>query len=130
MKNTFTRCLAVALIALLGTSSAVARQPVANADLWRAFVEKLHVGSTLKVRLKDGTRVKATLLQVSREAITIQPRTRIPVEPQSVPFDAIESLDLDRSKGIGVGKAIAIGVASAAGAFVGMMLIVFAVVGD
>jgi hypothetical protein len=130
MKNTFTRCLAVALITLLGVSNVLARQPAVTADLWRAFVEKLDVGSTLKVRLKDGTRVKATLLQVSPQAITIQPRTRIPVEPQSVPFDAIESLDVDRSNGIGVGKAIAIGVASAAGAFVGLMLIAFALVGD
>ena len=62
--------------------------------------------------------------------MTIQPKTRIPAEPQAVPFSTIESLDIDRSNGIGMGKAIAIGVASAAGAFVGLMLIVFAVMND
>jgi|SRR6266850_6636751 len=98
--------------------------------VWRAFAEKLHVGFTVKVRLKDGTRVRATLLQVSSDSMTIQPKTRIPVEPQAVPFGTIESLDVDRSNGIGVGKAVAIGVASAAGAFVGLMLIAFAVAGD
>ena|SRR2546426_12595878 len=130
MKNVLTRAVVVVLIALLGAADLPAQAPAASADIWRAFAEKLHVGSTVKVRLKDGTRVKATLLQVSPESMTIQPKTRIPVEPQAVPFSTIESLDVDRSNGIGVGKAVAIGVASAAGAFVGLMLIAFAVVGD
>jgi hypothetical protein len=132
MKITFTRRVAIVLIALLGASTlrAAAGQPAATADVWRAFVEKLHVGSTVKVRLKDGTRVKATLLQASPEAMTIQPKTRIPVEPQTVPFSAIESLEVDRSNGIGAGKAIAIGVASGAGAFAGLMLIILAAMSD
>jgi hypothetical protein len=130
MKNTLTSAVVVVLIALLGAPDLLAQPPAVSADVWRAFVEKLHVGSTVKVRLKDGTRVKATLLQVSPDAMTIQPKTRIPVEPQAVPFSTIESLDVDRSNGIGVGKAIAIGVASAAGAFVGLMLIAFAVIDD
>ena len=116
----------VVLIVLLGAPDLLAQPAAVSADIWRAFVEKLHVGSTLNVRLKDGTRVKATLLQVSPDAMTIQPRTRIPVDPQAVPYTAIESLDVDRRDGIGVGKAIGIGVASAAGAFLGLMLIAFA----
>ena len=31
--------------------------------------------------------------------MTIQPKTRIPAEPQAVPFSTIESLDIDRSNG-------------------------------
>jgi hypothetical protein len=131
MKIPFTRSLAVVLIAFLGVSTLrAAEQTAVTADVWRAFVEKLHVGSTVKVRLKDGTRVKATLLQASPEAMTIQPKTRIPVGPRTVPFTSIESLEVDRSNGIGAGKAIAIGVASGAGAFLGLMLIAFAVIDD
>jgi|SRR5262245_23860614 len=126
MNNTLTTAVAVVLVGLLGAPDLFAQPPV-TADLWRAYVEKQQVGTTLKVRLKDGTRVKAMLLLVSPEAMTIQPKTRIPVEPQTVPFSTIDSLEVDRSNGIGTARAIAIG---GAAAFVGLMLVVLALASD
>lgn len=105
-------------------------QVVADPGIWRAFTEQLEPGKTLKVRLKDGQRFKATLLHVSADAMTVQPKTRAAVPPQRVPFDAVETLEVDQGKGIGVGKAIAVGAAVAGGTFLALMALAFAILGD
>jgi hypothetical protein len=117
------------LIVLLALPHPVFAQS-SDAQIWRSFVEKIDLGTTLKVRLKEGQRVKATLVQVSSEAIVLKPKTRVPVPPQSVPWSAIESIEIDRPGGIGPGKAIAIGIASGVGAFFGMVFIALAMVAD
>jgi hypothetical protein len=124
------RHVLVPILVLILAMPGVAHAQQPDAQLWRSFVEKVDIGTTLKMRLKEGQRVKATLLQVSPEAIVVKPKTRVPVPAQSVPFEAIESLEIDRPGGIGVGKAVAIGVASGVGAFLGMLLIVFATFDD
>lgn len=118
------------LVLLLVFPPALHAQTVAGPEIWRAFTEKLEPGKTLKVRLKDGQRFKATLLQVGPDAMTVQPRTRAAVPPQQVPFTAIETLELDTAKGIGIGKAVAVGAAVAAGAWFALMALAFAVWGD
>jgi hypothetical protein len=105
-------------------------QVVAGPDVWRSFTEKLEPGKILKVRLKNGQRFKATLLQVSDEAMTVQPKTRAAVPPQRVSFDQIETLEIDHGKGVGIGKAVAIGAGVAAGAWLALMVLAFAVWGD
>jgi hypothetical protein len=105
-------------------------QTVVGPDVWRSFAEKLEPGKVLKVRLRNGQRFKATLLQVSPEALTVQPRTRAAVPPQQIPFDAIATLDVDNSKGVSLGKAVAVGAGVAAGAWLAMMAFAFAVWGD
>src|SRR5687768_3312922 len=82
---------------------------VAGPNVWRSFAETIAPGKVVKVRLRTGERFKATLLQVSPDGLTVQPKTRAAVPPQRVPFDQIETLELDHGKGIGVGKAVAIG---------------------
>jgi hypothetical protein len=52
---------------------------VAGPDIWRTFAENLEPGKTLTIRLKNGPRFKATLLHVSSDAITVQPKTRAAV---------------------------------------------------
>ena len=99
-------------------------------DVWRSFVEKIDLGTTLKVRLKEGQRVKAMLMQVSPDFIVLKPKTRVPVAPQAVPWSAIESIEVDRPGGIGPGKAIAIGIASGVGAFFAMVFIAIATIQD
>ena len=95
-------------------------------DVWRAFAEKIEVGARLKVHLRDGRRVTATLIQARPDGVLLQPRTRIPVPVQQVPYRDIVSMERDEGRGIGVGKAIAIGVASGVGAFFGTLLILVA----
>jgi len=119
-------CVLVALLALPPQLHA----QVVGPEIWRAFAEKLEPGRTLAIRLKNGPRFKATLLHVSSDAITVQPKTRAAVPPQRVAFDAIATMEIDRSKGIGIGKAVAIGAGVAAGAWLALMALAFAVWGD
>jgi hypothetical protein len=98
--------------------------------LWRAFAEKVDVGATLKVRLVTGERFKATLLQVAPDGISLQRKTRVPVPPETIAFAEIASLEVDRGKGANMAKAVAIGAAVGAGAFFGLMMLAFALVGD
>jgi len=127
--NGITHFLACALIVAVAHRPLDA-QAVVGPDIWRAFVEKLEPGKTLKVRLKNGQRFKATLLQASSESMTLLPRTRAAVPPQRVSFDAVETLEIDHGRGIGVGKAVAIGAGVAAGAWLALMALTFAFLGD
>jgi hypothetical protein len=118
------------LVALVACPPRASAQAVVGPEVWRTFTEKLDPGKTLKVRLKNGQRFKATLLQVTPDAITVQPKTRAAVPPQQVPFDAIETLDVDTSKGVSLGKAVAVGAGVAAGAWLALMAVALAVWGD
>ena len=122
--------LACALAALIAVPSPLCAQAVTSPDIWRTFTEQLEPGKTLKVRLKTGQRFKATLLHVSDDAVTLQPNTRAAVPPQRVPFELIETLEIDQGKGLGLGKAIAVGAAVAGGTFLALMALAFTVWGD
>jgi hypothetical protein len=124
-----TSLVACGLAVLLALPPQLHAQTV-GPDIWRAFAEKLEPGKTLKIRLRHGPRFKATLLHVSPDVMTVQPKTRVAVPPQSVPFDRVESIEVDHSKGIGIGKAVAIGAGVAAGAWLALMALAFAVWGD
>ena len=113
-------------MALLGLPPALHAQSV-DPGIWRVFAEKLDPGRTLKIRLKDGTRFEATLLQVAPDAMTVQPQTRAATPPQRVPFDRIETLEVHHDKGMSVAKAFAIGAGVAAGAFLTLIAFAFAV---
>lgn len=121
----FVACLIVACTVVPARLDAQA-----TPALWRGFVEKLDPGKTLKVRLKTGERFKATLLQVGPEGMMLQPKTRVAVPPQHVPFDAVETLEIDEARGVGIGKAVAIGAGVAAGAWLALMAMTFAIWGD
>jgi hypothetical protein len=121
-----TRLMAALLVCLL--ASPAAAQTPSNPDVWRDFASKIDVGSRVKVRLADGKRLTATLIQAAPADLVVQPRTRIPVPVQRVPYDAIVSLERDEARGIGAGKAVAIGVAAGVGAFLGTLLLVIATI--
>lgn len=109
----------VLLIALLATQSLNAQTAT---DIWRSFAERVDVGTELNVRLKDGRRLRATLVGTRADAMLIQPKTRVPVPIQEVPYDDV--LLLERTKpGMGAGKAVAIGVVAGVGAFFGILAI-------
>ncbi len=122
--------VAFALIVLLAAPPAHGQAVAPGPDIWRTFASTVAPGKTLRVRLTSGQRFKATLLHVSDEGITVQPKTRTPVSPQVVRFADVASLDIDTGKGANIGKSIAIGAGVAAGAFFGLMALAFAVLGD
>lgn len=100
-----------------------------RSDVWREFAEKIDVGAELNVRLQSGQRFRATFVGTRPDAILLQPKTRVPVPVQPVPYDQIVSLER-RQGGVGAGKAAAIGVATGVGAFLGILLIMFAAIDD
>jgi hypothetical protein len=115
------------IIAMLGAHTAAAQEP-AQGDIWRAFARNLDIGARVKVRLVDGQRTSATLIEANAEGLLLQPRTRVPVPVQRIAYDRIASLERDDARGIGAGKAVAIGVASGVGAFLGTLLILIATI--
>jgi hypothetical protein len=96
--------------------------------VWRDFAARLDVGSRVKVRLANGERFTATLIQATPTDLAVQPRTRVPVPVQRVPYEAIVLLERDESRGMGAGKAVAIGVASGVGAFLATFFILLATI--
>jgi hypothetical protein len=115
--------IVAACLALPATAAAQAQ-----GDVWRAFAEKVDVGTELTVRLQDGQRFRATLVGTRPDAVLLQPRTRVPVPVQPVPYDAIRSLERRSEGGMGAGKAAAIGVASGAATFVAILLVLLSTV--
>jgi hypothetical protein len=114
------------IIAMLGAHPA-AQEP-AQGEIWRAFARNLDIGSRVTVRLVDGQRASATLIEANTDGLLLQPRTRVPVPLQRIAYDRIASLERDDARGVGAGRAVAIGVASGVGAFLGTLLILIATI--
>jgi hypothetical protein len=83
--------LAWSLIVLFTAQIVVAR-PQDTPDVWRSFAAKLDAGSFVEVRLKDRTKVKGYLIEASQEALSLKPKTRVPVPVRSFQFEDIESI--------------------------------------
>jgi len=113
------------VIAMFVPSVTFAQTPPQGA-IWRAFAQKVDVATRVKVRLDDGQRVVATLIEANEDGVLVQPRTRVPVPVQRIAYDRIASLERDDARGVGAAKAVAIGVASGVGAFLGTLLILIA----
>jgi hypothetical protein len=122
-----TRHLTATVLLVLFAVHAPAAQ--AAPDVWKQFVERVDVGTELNVQLSDGRRIRATLVGSRDDAVLLQPKTRIPVAIQAVPYDAIVRME-PRKAGHSAGKAVAIGVATGVGAFFGIMALIIAAVGD
>ena len=104
---------------------AATAQPQNTAAVWRTFAANLDVGTRISVRLLDGRRITATLVQAAPEALLVQPRTRVAVPVQPIPYETIASIERD-AHGMSAGKAALIGVASGAASFFGILLILIA----
>jgi hypothetical protein len=117
------RVLCLALAGTLAHPRAAAAQ--AQPDVWREFVQAVDVGTELTVRLHNGQRFRAMVVGKRDSEVLLQPKTRVPVPVQPVPYGAILSLER-RSGGNGTARTVAIGVASGVGAFFGVLLFLLA----
>ena len=118
----------VVVLTMVAPTFAAAQVP---ADVWRGFVEKVDPGTELNVRLHEGKRFRAVVVGVRPDALLLQPKTRMTVPVQAVPYDAIASLERrQKGGGMSAGKAAAIGVGVGAGAFLTILAILFAAYGD
>ena len=122
------RAFTVALTATLVLPAASSAQ--VNGDVWRSFSEQIAVGTELKIELGNGQHFRATLVGTRDDAVLLQPKTRVTVPVQAVPYAAIARMERRQHGGMSAGKAVAIGVASGAGAFLAILAILFATVDD
>jgi hypothetical protein len=126
MRKTIYRVMTTALIVLMVVPRVTAQT---TSEIWKSFAEQTNVGTELKVRMNDGRRFRATLVGIRESAMLVQPRTRIPVPIQAVPFEDVSQIQRTKP-GIGAGKAVAIGVATGVGTFFGILAIMLSLVSD
>ena len=101
------------LVALIAAPAAA--QPQDSAAMWKTFAERLDVGAPIRVRTNDGRSVEAHLVQVTADAVRVNPKTRRPVPVREIPFSAIQKIER-RSDGWSAGAKVLLGVGIAAGA--------------
>ena len=82
--RTAIHVMTTVLIVLISVQSVAAQT---SSDIWRSFAERVDVGTELNVRLNDGRRFRATLVAVRTDAMLLQPKTRVPVAIQAVPYE-------------------------------------------
>jgi len=123
----YTQHVTATVLLVLFAVHGVAAQ--AAPDVWKQFVARVDVGTELNVQLNDGRRIRATLVGSRDDAVLLQPKTRIPVAIQAVPYDAIVRME-PRKGGHSAGKAVAIGVATGVGVFFGILALIAAAYAD
>src|SRR2546426_7365552 len=114
------RLCALLVIAALVFPNCAARGPALAAqrvadppELWRAYAEKLPIGSIVRIRASDGDRFRASLLVVDGTGVTVKPSTRVSEPVRHLAFDRLEQLEIEPlnggpgSRAAGVGGGIA-----------------------
>jgi hypothetical protein len=105
----------VALIMLFAVGHpAHAQQPVSEADAWQALASRLEAGATVEVRLKDGARVRGTMVTSDAATLHLKPHARWPEPIRTIPFGDIESIARWK-EGMMPGTKVLIGVGIGAG---------------
>lgn len=125
-----TRVVVAAALIVVLLFSPAARAQQSQADVWHTFAGKVDTGADLDVRLLNGQRFRASLVEVRPEAVLLQPRTRVRVPVQAVSYGSIASLERHPQGGMGPGKAAALGAAAGVGAFFAMLAILFVAIDD
>jgi hypothetical protein len=114
------------LASLLWTPGLTMAQAVNDdAAKWHVVIERMEPAALVSVRLKDGTRLKGTILSAEAESFTLKPRTRIPVAGRDIRYDALASLERT-TVGMSPAKKVLIGVATGVGASVVLVAILVA----
>lgn len=97
-----------------------------EARAWRTLAASLPPASAVEVRLKNGERIKGTLVEYSEDALLLKPRTRIPVPGRSIQYDTIDSIER-KEPGMSPDKKVLIGIGTGFGV---VLLLVAIVVGS
>lgn len=114
------------LVALIAAPAAGAQAPASrDSDVWRAIAERLQPGAPVDIHLKDGTRVQGQLVQVTADAVSIKPRTRIAAPIRDIPFSRIDQIEA-RRPGMSPGAKVLIGVGIAGGVLLSMFVALLA----
>lgn len=94
------------------------------------FVQQLPLGTVVQIDRVDGRTVRGTLLKVSADTVTVQPRTRLPEPPVDIRLSSVLRVQPETGNGRSIGKAIGAGAAAGAGAALGVFLLLLAIFSD
>lgn len=100
----------------------------ADRTLLAQYVQKLPLGTKVRVARRAGGDVTGTLMQATDQLVVVQRRTRLPEPPDRIPLDEIVAITPESPSG--VAKAIGIGAAAGAGAALAVFLILIAIYSD
>jgi hypothetical protein len=123
--------VSVALVlTMAGTSSPSFAQQTApdEAQMWRTVLSNLEAAALVSVRLKDGSRVKGTVLRVGDETFAFKPRTRIPVAARELRFEDVASIERTQLS-MSPGKKVLLGVGLGVGVYTVLTAILVASIG-
>lgn len=110
----FQSVTSIALIVLFAGLPASAQQPVNEAEAWQALASRLEAGASVEVRLKDGNRVRGTVVASDGETLQVKPHTRRPEPIRAISFGDVESIERWK-EGLMPGTKTLIGVGIGAG---------------
>lgn len=138
MKRLFALALCVALAAP-GCATTTLHQrrdqrtpdtaPATTARVLADYIRQIPVGSRVRITEHGGRVLRATLMRNDGDPIVVQRRARIPEPPIELPIVSIAAVELDAPTS-NVGRNIAIGAAAAAGATLGVLALIAAIVAD
>jgi hypothetical protein len=123
--NVMKRAWAITIIAALMFSAPAAAgerapDPQRTGDLWRTFVQRVPIGSVVKIRTQDGERLTAILFVVDEAGMIVKPKTRYAEPARRIAFERLDNVEVQRP-GVNYGKAAAIG----AGVGASVLLLLF-----
>lgn len=111
------------MVAILSTASSAAGQPAGDdlGERWHLVISRLEPAAFVSLRLKDGHRVKGTVLAANDRSFTFMPRTRIPVAARDVRYEEVATLERAR-EGMSPGAKVLIGAGAGVGGFLLLIL--------
>jgi hypothetical protein len=108
--------IAVALLLCVSAVTTTRAQTIetAEARLVRNDAEQIPIGATVKLRLRNGERLKAVLFASDESAIRVKPVTRRPEPTRRIAYDGIQAIERYQDR-VSVGKYAGVGAAIGAG---------------
>ncbi len=100
---------------------------VAEREVLAYFAGQLRIGSRVKATITGNRIVRGTLVKRTDQALVIQPRGRVAEPLIEVPFDELLALDQEVTSSGGTARAVAIGAGVGAGAALGVLFLLAAV---
>lgn len=93
------------------------------------YVQKLALGSKVRVDRVNGKAVRGTLIKATDHVVVVQPRTRVPEPPVEIDLGEIVAVTPEAPNG--VGKAVGIGLAAGlGGTLLGFLVLAAIFAGD
>jgi hypothetical protein len=127
MNGTSLVSAALVFAIVVATSSIVSTQQTApdEAQMWRSVASNLEPAALVSVRMKNGSRIKGTVLRVSDETFAFKPHTRIPVPVRELRFDDVATIERTKTS-MSPGKKVLLGVGIGTSVYMLLVAILYA----